>query len=128
MSDVREAAGRLREAAERYTTADFSESQPMYLDGLEVCRAYLAEHPADDDEPVTEDWLREIGFTGDMGMGQFRLDSDFHIQAWETQTWSIETKDTSGQYYGCRHELDIGQPKTRRDVRNLLAALGIELK
>jgi hypothetical protein len=24
--------------------------------------AYLAEHPADDDEPVTEEWLRAVGF------------------------------------------------------------------
>ena len=29
----------------------------MINDSVAVCRAYLSEHPADDDEPATQEWI-----------------------------------------------------------------------
>ena len=39
----------------------FDEIQAAYV----LADAYLAEHPADDEEPVDEAWLRSIGFVRD---------------------------------------------------------------
>jgi len=53
----------------RAAVAIFEAGPDVHSDGFEyfqavgtLARAYLAEHPADGDEPVTEEWLRSIGF------------------------------------------------------------------
>jgi hypothetical protein len=80
-----------------------------------ITDAYLAEHPADDDEPVTEEWLDEMFGT-------------YLRQFWE---WSVIygvriAKDPDGfklltGYQVARTGL------ARGDVRRLCSALGIPL-
>ena len=53
----------LRAAAEHLLDPPFVSDFSKYLEcGQLVASAYLAGHPDDDDEPVTEEWLRSIGF------------------------------------------------------------------
>lgn len=62
MSDeLRAAAERLR--AEDYTGTPviFKMPQRKANDARQIVNAYLAEHPADDDVPVTEEWLNSLG-------------------------------------------------------------------
>lgn len=55
----------LRAAAERLTAGDYPagfDGLPlMVLDAKLVAAAYLAGHRADDGEPATPDWCREVG-------------------------------------------------------------------
>lgn len=58
---VREAAERLNRYLEDrvVTAADYEDCEG---DIQCVATAYLAEHPADEGKPITDAWLREIGF------------------------------------------------------------------
>lgn len=66
--DVRAAAERFREY-ERRVDAGESPKAVDYLvhddDLADLARAYLAEHPADDGEPVSEAWLESVGLVSD---------------------------------------------------------------
>lgn len=90
----------------------------------EVCRQWLAEYPEDDEEPVTEEWLRDSvgwipversGYIGQDGI-IFCKGSDSVYSAW---------LKISDHYYDMRR---IVRVKTRGDVRRLCTALVIELK
>ena len=72
--------------------------------------AWLAEHPADDDEPVTVVWIETLSrYGGDMSFLKVRLfDDGFHLM---------------GQ--GCYVSPRVA---TRRDVRDLCRILGVQLK
>lgn len=87
---------------------------------------------ADDDEPVTAEWLESLGFheTRTLPFG-ILLASDMRLEAylydgalWEITAW-ISSYGRSAER---SHSADIPQPKTRVDVRRLLSALGIEVK
>lgn len=84
---------------------------------------HFAEHPADDEEPVTEQWLKSIGFVTGRHTGSH----------WLQHTW----RDTGGD----KHFLQVNLPdhaylndeigvvlKTRGDVSRLCQVLGVELK
>lgn len=95
-----------------------------------LSRAFLAEHPADDDESVTEEWLLSVGFDGDWVMlraGE-RLESpefclSFHgiekgdgkKRAWLLTLDPVKT-------------VSVEFPETRGQVRLMCRALGITLK
>lgn len=84
--------------------------------GRVLAKAYLAEHPADDDEPVTAEWLESIGANSDDGLFFTGHDAvDFELTEFEG-TWHVDV--------GWR---TICLVETRGDVRRLLAALGIEV-
>lgn len=86
---------------------------------VKVARAYLAEHRADDDEPVTEEWLRGIGFENSAGrllLGKIQFTFFEGWNAW----WSF----SDGR--GATRLID--DVKTRGSVRRLCRALGITLK
>jgi hypothetical protein len=84
--------------------SDGPESGPAYA--VKLARAYLAEHP-EDDEPVAEWWSQRIGETS-------------HIVKWSpVQLW-IEFDDQLPHV--------VKDNPTRGDVRRLLAALGIEVR
>ena len=72
--------------------------------------AYLAEHPEDDEEPVTEKWLDSV-------FGPDGLEIQCHDEWGQAITW----------FEGLGSVL-IPMPKTRGDVRRLCKALGIPLK
>lgn len=139
MSDdpIQAAAGRLRRwrAGEDpwavYGVAD--EDHPNALvreladaDRAVLADAYLAEHPADDAEPVTEEWLKsEVGMT---------------VPSWHTYEPRLlrEVVDDEGRWDMRlwwaieRRSFEIGgrtvPVATRGDVRRLFSALGVELK
>ena len=94
--------------------------------GLALADEYLAEHPADEDEAITDTWLREIGFsrfmqpaaTNHLSIGD--LDStDNHLARWENpdgpHLWAINQQWTHNG------------PRTRGQLRTLCKAIGIEL-
>lgn len=124
-SDLREAAERLRRFA-----LDLLEihGDGPYRTGaaqraVELARAYLAEHPADEDEPADILWM--AGLLQEAA-GNFRYQRQFvirgpvyvHVAAceggWRYELW-------------CRDE-KIKDAPTRGDVRRLCLALGIPLK
>lgn len=132
MTDEQRAAlGRLR------TSLGLSGDQ--YMDDLEtVSDLYLAEHPADDEEPVTEDWLRSVGAIDDPappGSTALEMHLDFTIGCRTHQmrftrdpftkkigSWSLLPSVGEGRIWPER-------PMTRGRVRELFRAItGVPLQ
>ena len=58
----------LRAAAERLMVDGALDVPiPVLWDITRVARYVLSLHPADDDTPISEEWLRSIGFVDDCG-------------------------------------------------------------
>ena len=85
-----------------------------------MAKNYLAEHPADDDELVTDEWLRSVGFKEEEN--ELRSLSIGHdsIVCWDAYDDALPT------FWVRAWELQHIQ--TRGQVRNLCKALGINLK
>lgn len=95
---------------------------PRMLDMMgkvyKVAQGYLAEHPADDEELVTEEWLRSVGFEPDgvhLALSGWGPSRNGCIQVYDAAKWILNGTET--------HRLS-----TRGDVRLLFRALRIELK
>lgn len=94
-----------------------------------ICEAYLSEHLADGDEPVTEEWLRSIG-------ADHRLNGEWLIADPRTldecmEVWCIFTDDggppgviVKPSY--CEDAPCIIANCTRSQLRKLLEALGVK--
>jgi len=87
-------------------------------------QAYLAEHPADEDEPVTAEWLRSIGFER---MHESSFDWHHPLIAFvRVRACEVYPK----LFHGCSaagwHLVALSA--TRGQVRLLCRALGVELK
>ena len=94
---------------------------------IEAAEKYLAEHPADDDEPVTVEWLESVGFRKTSSTDEALGGPSHHINY--VTKWVAFGPGISEWYvteYG--NSVFLPTPKTRRDVRRLCKALGIELK
>lgn len=117
--EIRAAAERLRrlEAGEHQDAVygDFANAFRR-LDTQTLADAFLAEHPADDDEPDTEEWLRGVGFTDCKNDG-LRLSILARYPNLGMPFWEV-----------CGTVIRLAQPKTRGQLRRLCAALGISLK
>jgi hypothetical protein len=126
----------LRVAAKRLAEGEFSENYPKFMattfglaDGFLLARAYLADHPEDDCEPVTHQWLRCVGFTRGM-----QTASTCVLSLWsERNHISIEIDD-DGYVRVAIGDSDVSEylpagfsMQTRGDVRRLCKALGISL-
>lgn len=102
---------------------------------------------ADDEEPVTRDWLCSIGFHTEDGQHENYLlfeDNDYFFVVWGTESQPFYVPHGDGKpiqefsYETMTHQMvpniesrrlpDSVNPKTRGDVRRLCNALGIELK
>lgn len=106
-----------------------------------LARMYLREHPADDDEPVTEEWLRSVGFDHH-GIGGFNrliepsaawkngdptrlfIDLDIPGSASVSMTQGVGGREVHN-YVAMTSMPGL---LTRGQVRRLCAALGIELR
>lgn len=91
-------------------------------DAIPVGIALLAEHPVDDDELVTEQWLRSVGSQEISGTGP---------HAWGFGLFACVAVNIDGSLALTldRYRITlVNRIATRRDVRRLCAALGIELK
>lgn len=109
----------LRESAIACKQAAASRIEDLALAELvmRIADDVLERHPADEDEPITEEWLIENGFNGD-ALGLELRDED--------AGWAIcKTHEHSRWDYMGRY---IKSPETRGDVRRLCAALGLELR
>lgn len=130
MSKVQEAAERLRRVEANAETNDVCWISRVYdqmwgnppeidwhCDLRLVGKAYCAEHPADDDEPI-DDWLESIG-----------LHYDDDKKAWYAEDdigRPVEVFYHRGIFvYGT---LIANQPSNRGEFRRLCAALGVELQ
>ena len=123
----------LRAAMERLRRIEAGESyyevygcQPtghghMQRDERKLVDAFMAEHPADDDETVTEEWLGRVG----------GVKSSEYAKAFRRAG-----SDDLYFFYAGRNPFQSGLTRffkmpvveTRGDVRRLCVALGIELK
>lgn len=124
MDDVTKAAERLRRTNEGEflcNVYETIEAQPMgelyelfQKDKESVVAAYLAEHPADDAEPLTEPWLRSVG--GKDGVATAGI--------WLNNTIGFRLDDLADVVVCNARPKNV---KTRGDLRRLAAALGIQL-
>lgn len=82
---------------------------------------FLCEHPEDDEEPLTAEWLeaegipRFIDLSGDMKL------SIYHFSV----SIVFETKSRA-QFYEIHEEHELDHIKTRGDLRRLLVALNVQ--
>lgn len=90
-------------------------------DGLMLRDAYLAEHPADDSESVTFEWLESIGFYRD------GTHIDDPLTCCESAIYLSPDHNDETVWVVFVEVYELGHVKTRGDVRRLLAALGIEV-
>ena len=96
-------------------------------DAYRVCRDWLTDHPSDDDEPVTEEWLElnATAYHGPIRQYSFGNISSLRVLFWP----SHELRYESGWFVEAGPEMKpIADQRTRGDVRRLCRALGIELK
>ena len=102
-------------------------TRPMQIerDRQEVALAYLREHPTDDAEPVTVDWMRSNGRDNE---GCFESEWQHSI----APMICVISRACAGGWEPCKLWLGGVQGRlqevTRGDVRRLCSALGIELK
>jgi len=111
------------------------------LDHAALADAYLAEHPADDDEAITEDWLREVGFKSKTYQESEVLALNIPKGVIGDTQWIELEDETNGVFLLCRwselyedYDGDDLPPdrvevvcRTMGQLRRLCAALGIEL-
>lgn len=125
LNDETRAAERLRK---------YMDGEPMYMSNPEgprddlakLANAYLREHPADDAEPVTEEWMNSLACEDSVSglWYYFAVDASTSliIAMASNRNWASVEDDASTDGVFLR---DIS---TRGDVRRLCWALGIELK
>lgn len=128
---------KLRAAAGRLVDPRYAQIEAAIFDMRAVGKAYLADHPADDAEPLTEDWLRAAGFCRPMQVAAGTLMvseacvSDDRVtrlpvvgvefprrKAGAVPVWRVWV-------YG--HPRDHNDCPTRGHIRRLCAALGAPL-
>ena len=94
------------------------------VDIMEVSRAFLAEHPADDGEAIDEAWLRSVSFMQESGFYFFRTAQDGLGRV----KW-LKIAPNGITYVQCDvFEMQLHDVKTRGELRALLRALKIDTK
>jgi hypothetical protein len=122
MSELREAAERVRTGFTYYQCPD---SWQECNDARLIAEAWIAEHPADDDEPITEEWLEQLAFTHNdswyfRSPAQTSMQADVTLIRW-SGGWSVKVSDRFTSVL-------TANVKTRGDLRLLAKALGIGLE
>jgi hypothetical protein len=87
------------------------------LDGPAVGRAWLADHPADDEEPAIWPWLGEVGFREFGGPSILSL-----------RGWRLEVCGGTGGTSLWLNNMPICDDPTRGDIRRLAKVIDAELK
>lgn len=134
MSDAREAAGRLLKFYDYPNNGtgvvyrDMTPSEAacaLANDAIEVSRAVLAQHPADEGEALSDTWLQEQGG---------KWDDLMHAFGFAINTRQFLWVRTNGQHWLTCESLYGGRVclrkriTTRGQLRDLLSALGISGK
>ncbi len=153
MTAISEAAERLRQLKGNTSYIPvvykgFQFPHEAYMRDLALlAHAYLVEHRADEDEPITEEWLCLSGFASssrnieqfvenEWFAGEHRIEihpedgeylgAELRIMIHSADVWVAEMRDRS---HGWTESIGVSRDlKTRGDVRRLCKALGIELK
>lgn len=113
----------LRQAAERIVSSGEPENRSGYcLDAISLARAYLAEHAADDDEPVTEGWLIGLGCTLYVSS---HADREFRFPDWEFLFWYTAVCGEPDSHITIDGQR-VDTITTRGQVRRLIQALNGE--
>ena len=126
MDDVREAAERLRRIQRGDRVLEVYENRYMPIEEqyrVDLETVYDAEHPADDGEPVTKDWLGSVGFALSFDKPFTSLGDGFYLVVTAFGRAAIEKRDSLSRL----REVRLRDCKTRGDVRRLCKALGVEL-
>lgn len=136
MSELREAAERLRRYAAKVPMidvwplidTDYPPEDQRRDDRRILADAWLAEHPAGDQEPIDGTFLQSIGFTRPQSpASQERYSAGAWINGYDPILFDrpmLKRKTFDVFVYG----RFVSHIKTRGDVRRLLTALGIEGK
>lgn len=118
----------LRAAAKRLVEGEFSENYPKFMattfglaDGFLLARAYLADNPDDDDEPVTMEWWKSLN-----NDTRFLCQDTYTLQLKDDLIFVMEAE--VGLEDCVTFPIPMSHVRTRGDVRRLCKALGIELK
>jgi hypothetical protein len=105
----------------------------LLAEAQKVARAYLAEHPADDAEEITAEWLAAVGFKYEEDNDSFTLEftscSGIQSQAtieFESAIWFGMSTDYNENML--EYHTRIAELKTRSNLRGLAKYLGIKLK
>lgn len=115
----------LRKAADHLRTnpSDYSDWQ-REKDKIVVVRGYLAEHPADDAEPITKEWLRGMGFEQCDTDRLILRDPKVIPREVSMLEWFSNLKDSPPHCIGLRFSGSwLRKIKTRGQLRRLLLAL-----
>ena len=99
---------------------DDPDGQLLYRQLGNVASTVLAEHAADDDESVSDEWFQQV-----LGEPQRRMTGDMY-QIPGQRLWLFQRCDDEWGLTGDNR--DICDIKTRGQFRQLCRALGIELK
>lgn len=143
MSDVKEAAERLRRFNRELMQGTVVESGRVDYEGVEAARitladAYLADHRPDDDVLLDEDWLRSVGAEFNEGelvikaivagrQVQLRFMFDpFDLS--RVSSWSLLGSTGDGRIWLPTRSDGTTAWIARGDVRQLAKALGVKLE
>ncbi|WP_040891705.1 hypothetical protein [Zavarzinella formosa] len=108
----------IKAAAHRVRTGDYSGIQGIndrsLMPGIDLrllALAWLADHPADDDEPATSEWLQAVGLVSEGGE-------------------SVDIEAALQRFFARPEEAKDGDPinRTRGELRRLMKALSIPIK
>lgn len=120
-------ANELRAAAERLMSHDFDRGgiDSFAINDLvmPLARGYLAEHPADDSEPICIDWIMSLS-AGPIDMSSGDDLAVAFCNGWQLHRAPNETRWSFWRCAGCF----LRMVDDRGDVRRLMSALGAELK
>jgi hypothetical protein len=135
MSDVREAAKRYR--AEAYQPGHFGNadrrnvgyltSEQGWQDRVTLSNWAVEQILHDDEEPLSEEWLRSVGFGycahwGAMNIGDWRNSMALE---WDHGKWSLRACRKGG---GCDFRYELPAPTNRHQLRSLCRSLGVQLR
>ena len=116
----------LRAAAERVRSAGVNIGNARIEDRNLIVTAYLAEHPSDDDDPVTKEWYESVG-------GRYADDGTYSIDLPYREVSLVfypkgVTASHPQVWLWVPSGVVVSVNNTRGHVRRLCAALGAPLK
>lgn len=114
MDSVRAAAERVRTWFAEHFDPEFENQHPGFLDDVQEL---LAEHPADSELPVDEEWLRSVGLYGRKSI----------FVNWSLDCYVSGFELIHVGYRDSEDSLPITDCKTRGAVRRLCEVLGVPL-
>lgn len=125
--ELREKADRFAKSHEIVSALCPITGYDAMADAAEICRAYVAERPADDDEPLEKSWLFSVGGEKDY----YEHPDKVHFSRHDALAIGFWSADDGWKAMLIHHEnaasCIVRGLKTRGEFRRLCAVLGIRL-